>query len=117
MVYLGYAGDNGPAIEAQIAAQGLAVDRWDNIYLAEPTNHVVRRIDHRTGIIITFAGTGQQGTSGDGGPATSAELNYPYKLAINRAGDVYIADLFAGKIRRVDQRTGIITTVVGTATK
>jgi adhesin/invasin len=58
---LGYAGDNGPAIQAQIAAQGVAVDRWDNIYLAEPTNHVVRRIDHKTGIITTFAGTGQQG--------------------------------------------------------
>jgi hypothetical protein len=111
----GYAGDNGPAIQAQIAGEGITADRWDNVYLSEPVNHVVRRIDHNTGVITTLAGTGQQGDSGDGGPAKDAELNYPFKLAVDRAGDVYIADFGARKVRRVDHKTGVITTVAGSA--
>jgi hypothetical protein len=95
----GYAGDNGPAIQAQIAGEGITADRWDNVYLSEPVNHVVRRIDHKTGVITTLAGTGQQGDSGDGGPAKDAELNYPFKLAVDRAGDVYIADFGARKVK------------------
>ncbi len=107
-----YSGDNGPALLAGIAPYDIALDRWGNLYIAEPTHRVVRRIDHESGIITTFAGNGQQGNSGDGGPATQASLDYPVGVGVDRKGNVFVADFYTG-VRRVDRKTGIITTVAG----
>ncbi|MGF6919515.1 hypothetical protein [Paraburkholderia sp. 40] len=97
---------------AGIQANAIAVDRWGNIYTAEPTFLVVRRIDHASGTVTIIAGTGQAGYSGDGGPATQAMLNDPTGVALDRAGNVFIGD-FGGGVRRVDRETGVITTVAG----
>jgi hypothetical protein len=97
---------------AGIAAEAIALDRWGNIYTAEPTFRVVRRIDHESGTVTIIAGTGQAGYSGDGGPATEAMLSYPTGVALDRAGNVFIGDFGVG-VRRVDRETGVITTVAG----
>ncbi len=90
----------------------VAVDAAGAVYIAEPARSRVRRVDP-TGLITTVAGSGIRGSSGDGGPATSARLDYPVGLAIAGNGDLYIADADAHRIRRVDT-TGTITTVAGT---
>ncbi|WP_244140148.1 hypothetical protein [Caballeronia sp. BCC1704] len=100
-----------------IQAEAIAADRWGNIYTAEPTHHVVRRIDHRNGTVTIIAGTGQAGYSGDGGPATQALLDYPTGVALDRAGNVFIGDSGNARVvRRVDRETGVITTVAGPGT-
>ena len=105
-------GDGGPAIDAQIGAiQGVATDLAGNVYLSDTTHNLVRRIDG-SGIITTVAGTGTAGFSGDGGPATSAQLHFPYGLALDASGNLYIADLGNNRVRRVSP-AGIIQTFVG----
>ncbi|GJH14187.1 hypothetical protein CBA19CS11_35135 [Caballeronia novacaledonica] len=100
-----------------IQAEAIAADRWGNIYTAEPTHHVVRRIDHANGTVTITAGTGQAGYSGDGGPATQALLDYPTGVALDRAGNVFIGDSGNARVvRRVDRDTGVITTVAGPGT-
>lgn len=111
----GYAGDGGPAISALLNEPFMcAFDVQGNLYIAEAINHCVRRLDHRTGVITTVAGTGMSGYSGDGGPATCATLNQPYSLQIDRQGDIYIVDRLNAVIRKVEATTGRITTVAGT---
>jgi len=105
-------GDGGPATAAQIGAiQGIATDRWGNLYLSDTNHHRVRKIA-ATGIITTVAGTGTAGFGGDGGPATSAQLNLPYGLAVDLAGYLYIADLNNSRVRRVSP-DGTIGTYAG----
>lgn len=105
-------GDGGPAIDAQIGTiQGIAADRWGNLYLADTNHHRVRKVD-TTGTITTVAGTGAAGFSGDGGAATSAQLNLPYGLAVDLAGYLYIADLNNNRVRRVSP-DGTIGTYAG----
>jgi sugar lactone lactonase YvrE len=107
----GYSGDGGPATKARLSdPYGLAFDTKGNLYVAEPDEGVVRRIN-TGGVITTFAGTGRLGFAGDGGPATKAKLNSPYGLAFDSAGNLYIADNGNGRIRRVDKR-GVISTFV-----
>ena len=111
----GYAGDGGPATQALIGeAYGCAFDTEGHLYMCDGRNHTVRRIDKESGIIMTVAGSGRQGYSGDGGPATEAALNNVYSLQVDTNGDVYIVDRLNAAIRRVDAATGIITTVAGT---
>ena len=107
----GYAGDGGPAIDAQIHATGIAVDRDGNIVLADQFNYRVRRIDAVTGIIDTIAGNGVAGASGDGGPARDAQLDGNIDVAIDDAGRVYLTD--GQRIREIDA-SGTIRTVAGT---
>ena len=105
-------GDGGPATAAQISTiQGIAVDRWGNLYLSDTGNHRVRKIS-TSGVITTLAGTGVAGFSGDGGPATAAQLNLPYGLAADLAGYLYVADLGNDRVRRVGP-DGVIITVAG----
>jgi uncharacterized protein (TIGR03437 family) len=105
-------GDGGPATAAQISnIQGIAVDRWGNLYLSDTDNHRVRKIS-TSGVITTLAGTGVPGFSGDGGPATSAQLNTPYGLAADLAGNLYVADYGNDRVRRIGP-DGVITTVAG----
>ena len=88
----GVAGDGGAATSAQVrAAQGTAVDSAGNVYIADTENHRVRKVTPG-GIITTFAGTGTAGFLGDGGAATAARLYYPTGVAVDAAGNVYIAD-------------------------
>ena len=105
-------GDGGLAIDAQMAAiQGIAADRSGNLYLSDTGHNCVRKIDPK-GIITTVAGVGTAGFSGDGGPATAAQLNLPYGLAVDPNGYLYIADLGNNRVRRVSP-AGAIDTYAG----
>jgi sugar lactone lactonase YvrE len=116
----GYGGDNGPATSALLYNPfGVAVDTSGNLYIADSGNNVVRKVDS-AGIITTFAGNGygagperECGFSGDNGPADKAELCYPAGVAVDAAGDVYIADSGNYAVRKVAAGTGVITTVAG----
>jgi sugar lactone lactonase YvrE len=113
-------GDGGTAISAGLNnPSAVALDAARNIYIAEGNNpdatggDRVRMVTASTGIITTVAGTGKYGFSGDGGPATSAELNIPLGVAVDGVGNIYIADALNSRIREVAASTGIITTVAG----
>ena len=107
-----YSGDNGPATAAQMnQPAGMAVDGSGNIYIADSLNSCVRMVSP-AGVISTLAGTGVAGFSGDNGPASLAQLNNPASVAVDSAGNVYIADTFNLRIRMV-QPSGVITTVAG----
>jgi sugar lactone lactonase YvrE len=110
----GFSGDGGPATEAQLGEVygPSAVDQDGNLYIADRTNDRVRKVD-TNGIITTIAGTGQAGYSGDGGPATAARLDDPTAVAVDGTGNVYVDDSRNHRIRRIDHRTGVITTVAG----
>ena len=108
----GYAGDNGPASKAVFTAPlGLTVDRESNLYIADFFNNRVRRVS-TDGIITTFAGNGQPTFSGDGHLATKAGIKGPGSLALDTDGNLYIADFFNNRVRKVNPE-GIITTVAG----
>src|SRR5579883_482559 len=114
----GYSGDFGKAATAKLNEPfHCDLDAAGNLYVAEAGNHCVRRIDARTGRITTVAGCGKAGYSGDGGPATKAKLNEPYAAAVASNGDLYIVDRLNAVVRKVDGRTGVITTVAGTGKK
>lgn len=105
-------GDFGPAHRARLNdPAGLAVDAAGNLYISDNFQHRVRRVDARSGIITTVAGTGAPGSDGDGGPATRARLGRPTGLALDAAGNLYVVDTSGSRLRRVDARTGIITAV------
>jgi sugar lactone lactonase YvrE len=110
----GFAGDGGPAMAAELdSPAGLAMDGAGNLYIADSHNHRVREVDAATGVIRSFAGTGVAGFSGDGGAATAAELDLPTALAVDAAGNVYVADTDNHRVRRIAAGTGLITTVAG----
>ncbi|MCY4555102.1 MAG: hypothetical protein OXF79_01660 [Chloroflexi bacterium] len=114
----GYAGDGGPAVDAVInQPYGLAIDANGDIYFAQRFDPAVRRIDGRTGMVSTVAGTGEFGYSGDGGPGNEAMLREPNDLCLDRRGGLLIADVQDQRIRRVDLATGIISTFAGTGEK
>jgi sugar lactone lactonase YvrE len=106
-------GDGGPAAAAQLGnAYGVAVDRHGNVFLGDRLNGTVRKISP-DGMITRFAGTGMRGFSGDGGPATDAELGWPNDISFDAKGNVYIADASNNRVRVVDAG-GKITTFAGT---
>jgi uncharacterized protein (TIGR03437 family) len=109
----GYSGDNGPATSAQFSyPEGVTVDSAGNLYIADTGNGRIRKVSN--GVITTVAGNGTGGFSGDGGPATSAELYCPVGVAMDSAGNLYIADACTQRIRKV--ANGVITTVAGNGT-
>jgi len=111
----GYSGDGGPATDAQLRYPGgVAIDSAGNLYLADTNNHRIRKVN-TGGTITTIAGTGEAGYSGDGGAATSAKLYQPRGIAIDSADNLYIADYYNNRIRKVNTG-GTITTVAGTGT-
>jgi sugar lactone lactonase YvrE len=110
----GTLGDGGPATAAYLGnIGGLAFDGAGNLYVAGYRNNRIRMIAAKTGIISTVAGGGTAGTLGDGGLATAAYLQYPVDVALDGAGNLYIADADSADIRKVDAVTGIITTIAG----
>ena len=107
---LGYSGDNGPATSAQLDdPTGIAVDAAGNLYIADTDNHRIRKVSN--GVISTVAGSGRAGYSGDNGPATSARLWSPQGIAVDTAGNLYIADTGNSRIREVSN--GVISTMAG----
>jgi hypothetical protein len=109
-----FSGDGGPATSATLKSPaGLAIDSSGNIFFADCGNNRVRKINASNGYISTIAGTGTDGYSGDGGPATSAKLSTPESVAVDSAGNVYIVDNGNSVIRKVTISTGYISTVVG----
>jgi sugar lactone lactonase YvrE len=116
----GYDGDERPAVDAALnTPSAVAVASNGDIYIADTLNYRVRMIDAKTGLIHTVAGDGRAGDAvdvGDNGPATNATLNMPSDVALDpKNGDLYIADMHHNRIRRVDARTHVITTVAGGA--
>ena len=106
-------GDGGPATSANLDyPYGIVVDGNGNLFIADYNGNRIRKVAPN-GIITTIAGTGVVGFSGDGGPAINATMTYPLGLALDAAGDLYIADMGNGRVRRVDAVTGVITTVAG----
>ena len=108
----GATGDSGPATSATLnGPTALVVDSHGNIFIADQGNNRIRKVDAK-GIITTVAGTGTAGSAGDGGPATAAQLNVPDGVALDSAGNLYIADRNNYCVRKVDSN-GVITTIAG----
>lgn len=114
----GYSGDGGPATGAQLnEPYEVRFDGAGNMYFVEMQNHLVRRVDRKTGKISTVAGTGVAGYGGDGGPALKAQLRQPHSIALDDRGGLYVADIGNHRIRRVDLQQGTITSIAGNGQK
>lgn len=110
----GYAGDGGPATGAQLnEPYEVRFNSAGDMLFVEMQNHIVRKVDAKTKRISTIAGTGEKGFGGDGGPATKAQLSTPHSIALDAANNIYIADIANHRIRKVDAKTGVITTIAG----
>ncbi len=111
----GFAGDGGAATAAELNGPwGLAVDASGNLYICDQANNRIRKVD-TSGIITTVAGNGIAGYTGDGGPAISASINFPFAVLPDNLGDFYIADFYNAVVRKVDG-SGTITTFAGNGT-
>jgi sugar lactone lactonase YvrE len=114
----GYTGDSGPAVNAELNGPTcVAVDSTGNVFVTDKNNERVRRIDAGTGIITTVAGSGKAGYSGDGAAALNAKFYGMSGIAVDAAGNLYIADQNNQRIRRVDVASGLVTTIAGTGTQ
>ena len=111
----GYTGDGGPAVDASLnLPHEIQFDAAGNLYIAERDNHAIRKVTARTGIISTLAGTGAAGFSGDGGPASRAQLRQPHSIVLDGSGGLLICDVGNHRVRRVDLSSGTIATYGGT---
>lgn len=114
----GYSGDGGLATKAQLnEPYEVRFDKDGNMLFVEMQNHLVRKVDAKTGTIRTVAGTGKAGFGGDGGPATKAQFSSPHSIALDDDGNLYIADIANHRIRRVDAKTGLVMTIAGNGEK
>ena len=110
-----YRGDGGPAVGASLnMPHELRFDSKGDLYIAERDNHVIRKVDMKTGVISTVAGTGAPGFNGDGGPGIKAQLRQPHSILFDRHGSLLICDIGNHRIRRLRIDTGIIDTYAGT---
>lgn len=111
----GYEGDGGPATKALLhEPHEIRFDHDGNFFLSDTSSHAVRRVDGKTGVITTVAGTGKPGFSGDGGPATKALLDLPISVAMDSEAGLFICDIKNHRIRHVDFGSGLISTFAGT---
>ena len=115
----GYFGDNGPAKAATFnGMHNIAVTPNGDLYISDSWNHCIRKIDGKSGIISTIAGTGEAGFRGDGGPASKAQFNFLMCVSLNSQNDrLYMADLKNRRIRVMDLRSGTVQTVAGNGEK
>ena len=110
----GYHGDGGPASEAAfLHPEHVAFDSQGDLYVCDNSSHRIRKIDMKTGIITTVLGTGQPSSTGDGGPAVEASILMPDALCIDVHDNIYVGEKYGFRVRRVDAKTGIVTTLVG----
>ena len=111
---MGYSGDGGPATGARLnQPYEVRFDREGHMLIVEMENHIIRRVDAGTGEISTVAGTGQRGYGGDGGPATEARLSRPHSIQLGPDGTLYVCDIGNHRIRMIDSKTGVISTLAG----
>lgn len=111
----GYSGDGGPASQATFnLPHEIRFDRDGNLFVVDMANHAVRKIDRKTNVITTIAGTGKPGYSGDEGPATAAQLKQPHSIQFGPDGNLFICDIGNHVIRAVDMKSGTIRTFAGT---
>ncbi len=111
----GYSGDGGPATEASLnEPYEVRFDEAGNMFFVEMQNHLVRRVDAKTGVITTIAGTGEAGFAGDGGPAIRAKFRRPHSIALDTRGHLYVADIGNHRVRRISLATGLVETIAGT---
>jgi sugar lactone lactonase YvrE len=111
----GWSGDGGPALAAKLhEPYEVRFDAAGNLFWVERLSHCVRKLDTKTGTVTTIAGTGTPGFAGDGGPATKAQLNEPHSIGFDKRGDLYICDVKNHRVRKVDMKTGVISTFGGT---
>ncbi len=114
----GSGGDGGPAVQAEFnLPHEIRFDKKGDLFIVDMRNSRVRKVDMKTGVISTVAGTGTVGFSGDGGPATKAQFNQPHSIQFDAKGDLYVCDIGNHRIRKVDMKTGIISTFAGNGQK
>jgi sugar lactone lactonase YvrE len=112
---LGYSGDGGLATEASFNwPHEVRADESGNLFVADTRNHVIRRIDHATGIVTTIAGDGTEGFAGDGDKGDKVRFRQPHSVVLDGEGGLLVADTVNHRIRRIDLRTGIVRTICGT---
>ena len=110
----GYSGDGGPATAAQLnEPYEVRFDRDGNMYFVEMRNHLIRKVDAKTGAVSAIAGFGKPGYGGDNGPATKALFKNPHSIALDGRGGLYVADIGNHRIRRIDLKTGIVESIAG----
>ncbi|MCD6013173.1 MAG: repeat containing protein [Flavipsychrobacter sp.] len=110
----GYSGDGGPASAAELGnPDGICMDTAGNMYITEFYNNTIRKVNAATKVITTICGNGTAGYSGNGGPATAAQFQSPYKGCVDLAGNIYIADYENHRVRKFTAATGIISTIAG----
>jgi sugar lactone lactonase YvrE len=110
----GFDADGVPAHQAKLSNPvAIALGPSGDLFIADSTNHRIRRVDLNSGVISTAVGTGTPGFAGDGGAATQAQLATPTGVAIDTDGNLYIADHDNQRVRRVDAKTGLITSIAG----
>ncbi len=111
----GYTGDGGPALQATFnLPHEIRFDRAGDLYIVDMGNNAVRKVDLKSGVITTFAGTGKAGYSGDGGPAKDATFKQPHSIQFDPAGDLFICDIGNHVLRKVAMKSGVISTFAGT---
>ncbi|MDB5334848.1 MAG: pknD 5 [Planctomycetaceae bacterium] len=110
-----WSGDSGPATKAGIGGPfGVVVGPDGALYICETENHAVRRVDLKTGVITTVAGSGKEGYGGDGGAATKAACREPYEIRFDKPGNMYFVEMKNQIVRKVAHDTGVISTIAGT---
>jgi streptogramin lyase len=111
---VGFTGDGGPALAATFSKpHELRFDAQGDMFIVDMVNNAIRKIDMKTGILTTLAGTGKKGYTGDGGPAKDAQFNQPHSIQFGPEGDLYICDIGNHVIRKIDMKTGTISTFAG----
>jgi DNA-binding beta-propeller fold protein YncE len=114
----GYSGDGGAATKAQLnEPYEVRFDSAGNMLFVEMQNHLIRRVDAKTGVISTVAGTGVAGYGGDGGPALKAQFRQPHSIALDKQDNIYVADIGNHRIRKIDAKTRAITSIAGNGEK